>query len=615
MRDQDVRLAALAACTLLFAACAAPVRDAGPAAAAPAVPATPAGAPVEDAARRLHALVEEYWERYVELNPLQATFTGDHRYDDRWENMSSEEYIAASRALDQQYLDAVGAIDATALTGQAALTREVFLRERRVALEGYQFPGELLPIDQFYSPVHLFAQMGSGKSYHPFQSVRDYDNWLARVQAYVAWSDTAIRRMREGIARGIVQPKVLIERTLPQLDGLIQDDPAQSLFHDPVESFPDAIPAADRARLKAAFERAIVEAINPSLRRLRTFLADEYLPKCRDSIGWSALPDGRRWYEYIVRNRTTTALTPEQIHRIGLDEIARIGRDMDAIQREVGFAGDRAAFQQWLRAEPRFYHASAEDLLNGYRALRAGVEAGMPRLFSIAPKADFEIRAVEPFREKSAANASYQSPSPDGSRPGVFYANTYDLKSRPKYLQETTFLHEALPGHHFQIALQQEAGDLPRFRRFGGYTGYIEGWGLYAETLAGDLGLGVDPYTRYGTLGAESWRAARLVIDTGIHALGWSREQAIEYLLAHAPLGRTDATAEVERYIAYVGQANAYKLGQLQFTSLKARARERLGGRFDVRALHTEFLKDGPLPLDVLDAKIQRWIDAQAAAR
>lgn len=612
MRDKDVRLAALAACALLLAACATPVREAGPAAAA-AAPA--AVAPAEDAARRLNALVEEYWDRYVELNPLQATFTGDHRYDDRWENYASEEYIAASRALDQQYLDAVGAIDATGLTGQAALTREIFLRDRRVALEGYQFPGELLPIDQFYSPVHLFAQMGSGQSYHPFKTVRDYDNWLKRVQAYVAWSDTAIRRMREGIARGIVQPKVLIERTLPQLDGLIQDDPQQSLFHDPVENFPDAIPAAERERLKAAFERTIVADINPSLKRLRAFLADEYLPKCRDTIGWSALPDGRRWYEYIVRNRTTTTLTPEQIHQIGIDELARIGREMDAIQREVGFQGDRAAFQQWLRTEPRFYYTSAEDLLNGYRALRAGVEAGMPRLFSIAPKADFEIRAVEPFREKSAANASYEPPAPDGSRPGVFYANTHDLKGRPKYMQETTFLHEALPGHHFQIALQQEAGDLPRFRRFGGYTGYIEGWGLYAETLAGDLGLGIDPYTRFGTLGAESWRAARLVIDTGIHALGWTREQAIEYLLAHAPLSRTDATAEVERYIAYVGQALSYKLGQLQFTSLKARARDRLGARFDVRALHTEFLKDGPLPLDVLDAKVQRWIDAQAAAR
>jgi uncharacterized protein (DUF885 family) len=238
----------------------------------------------------------------------------------------------------------------------------------------------------------------------------------------------------------------------------------------------------------------------------------------------------------------------------------------------------------------------------------------MPRLFAIAPRADFEIRAVESFRERSAANASYQRPAPDGRRPGIFYANTYDLKSRPSYMQEATFLHEALPGHHFQIALQQEAGDLPRFRRFGGYTAYVEGWGLYAETLGGELGLYTDPYSRFGALGAESWRAARLVVDTGIHAMGWSREQAIDYLNAHAPLGPADAVAEVERYIAYVGQALTYKLGQLEFTELRARARDRLGQRLDVRALHTEFLKDGPLPLDVLDAKVQRWIDAQAAA-
>ncbi len=580
-------------------------------AAAAAVPGPPAAA---QAAKQLEALVEQYWERWLRLNPVAATANGEHRYNDRFENVSSEEYIQASRALDQEFRDRILAFDATTLSGQSRLTYEVFLRDRRIALEGYEFPSELLPVDQFYSPVHLFAQLGSGSGFHPFATVKDYDDWLQRVQDYVAWSDTAIQRMREGMERGIVQPKVLIERTVPQLEALILADPQQSVFFGPIRALPGDFSAGDRERLTAAFRQTIVADINPALRRMADFLARDYLPKCRDSIGHSALPDGRRWYRYLVRARTTTDLTPEQIHRIGLDEIARIGAEMDAIMRAVGFTGDRRAFMTQLRADPRFHHATPEDLLNGYRALKERVNAGMPRLFAITPRADFEIRAVESFRERSAANASYQQPAPDGRRPGVFYANTYDLKSRPSYLQEATFLHEALPGHHFQIALQQETGELPRFRRFGGYTAYVEGWGLYAETLGGELGLYADPYSRFGALGAESWRAARLVVDTGIHAMGWSREQAIEYLNAHAPLGPADAVAEVERYIAYVGQALTYKLGQLKFTELRARARARLGARLDVRALHTEFLKDGPLPLDVLDAKVQRWIDARAAA-
>lgn len=606
-RHHRVRAALTAVLPVLLIACAP-----HPERVAAALP--PAPVATADAAKRLDALVDEYWERYLRLNPLSATVNGDYRYDDRFENVSSEEYIRASRDLDREYLDRILALDASGLTGQSLLTYEVFLRDRRVALEGYGFPSELLPVDQFYSPVHLFAQMGSGKGFHPFATVKDYEDWLLRVKGFVVWSDTAIRRMREGMARGVVQPKVLIERTVPQIEALIAPDPRRSVFFGPVEVIPAGFGAADRERLRAAFERTIVTDINPALRRMADFLAHEYLRGCRDSIGISALPDGRRWYQYLIRARTTTDLTPEQIHQIGLDEVERISAEMDAIIRQVGFQGDRQAFMAKLRTDPRFHYTTAEDLLNGYRALKQRVRAGMPRLFAIAPRADFEIRAVESFRERSAANASYEQPAPDGRRPGVFYANTYDLASRPSYMQETTFLHEALPGHHFQIALQQEAGDLPRFRRFGGYTAYVEGWGLYAETLGGELGLFTDPYSRFGALGAESWRAARLVVDTGIHAMGWSREQAIEYLNAHAPLGPADAVAEVERYIAYVGQALTYKLGQLEFTALRTRAQRRLGERFDVRALHTEFLKDGPLPLDVLDAKVQRWIDAQATA-
>jgi uncharacterized protein (DUF885 family) len=417
--------------------------------------------------------------------------------------------------------------------------------------------------------------------------------------------------MRAGVSRGVVQPRIVMEKVLPQLEAMLVSEPRQSVFYRPVAQFQEGMGAQDRERLAAAFTSAISEQIVPAYRRLHAFIRDEYLPRTRTTVALTSLPQGEEWYAYQVRLQTTTRMTPEQIHELGLREVARIRGELDRIMREVGFHGDLAAFFAHLRSDSRFYYTNADELLNGYRALKDQVAAATPRLFTIQPKADFEIRAVEAFRAQSASTASYRMATPDGSRPGVFYVNTFDLKSRPRYTMQAIYLHEAVPGHHFQFSIQQELENLPRFRRFGSYTAYSEGWGLYAESLGRELGLYTDPYDYFGALGTEVFRAVRLVVDTGIHAQGWSREQAIEYMLANAPVGQTDAVSEIERYIANPGQALAYKVGALKIQELRARATERLGEDFDVREFHTQVLIDGALPLDVLEAKLDRWLAAR----
>jgi uncharacterized protein (DUF885 family) len=587
----------------LLAALAAP--GASRAAGAP-----PAAAP----AARLNELVEGYWQEYLALNPLAATFLGDHRYDDRLPNSIGAAHLALELALERRYLERLGPIDPARLDDQQRLTHEIFGRDRRIRIEGFRYESELLPFDQFRGLPQLIAQLGTGAGAQPFRTTADYENWLRRVEGFVVWTDQAIVNMRRGAAKGITQPRVLLERVLPELAALVAPDPAQSVFYRPVAEFPTTVPAADQPRLRAAFVRAITQRLNPAYLRLHDFIRDEYLPQARTTIAFSDLPLGKDWYGYRIRLLTTTDLTPAAIHAIGLAEVARIGTDMDRVIAAVGFKGDRKAFLDSLRADPRFYYEQPDDLLNGYRALKERIRARLAEQFDLAPRADFEIRPVEPFRARAQASASYQSAAPDGTRPGIFYVNTFDLKSRPKYLMESIYLHEAEPGHHFQVSIKQELTDLPSFRRFGNYGAYDEGWGLYAESLGRDLGLYTDPYEQFGALSAEIWRAARLVVDTGIHAQGWSRQRAIDYLLANSGLGATDAAAEVDRYIAMPGQALTYKLGELKIKELKLRAQRALGVRYDQRLFHRALLDAGSVPLDVLDAKLTRWIAARKAA-
>jgi uncharacterized protein (DUF885 family) len=582
-----------------------------PSSATPTV--TPVVQPASNAtpAASLNALTEEYFERLLQLNPVMATDIGDARYNDQFPNTIGTQWLADSLALEQEFLGKLMSIDVDQLDDDARLTYDIFKYGREIEIAGYTFRSELLPLNQFSSEPMFFGQMGSGKSIQPFATVKDYDDFLKRIDGFAIWTDQAIVNMKAGVDGGIVQPKAVIEKTLPQLASFVVDDPQKSIFHGPIANFPATIDGKDRERLTKAYTKSIREVLVPAYKRLHDYMQKEYLPNARDKVGMSALPQGAAWYAYLVRRNTSTSLTPEQIHDIGLKEMARIQAEMERVKNLVGFKGDLKAFVATLRTDPQFYFKQPDELVTGYAALKTQVSEALPKLFDIAPKADFEVRAVEAFRERSAAAASYQTGTPDGKRPGIFYANTYDLPSRPRYMMEAIFLHEALPGHHMQLALQYELPELPRFRRFGGGTAYVEGWGLYAESLGRELGLYQDPYQYFGALTAEAWRAARLVVDTGMHAKGWTREQAMNYMRDNTAIGEADVVAEVERYIAIPGQALAYKIGQLKIRELRNRAEQKLGGRFNVRSFHRQVLQDGAMPLAVLEDKINRWMTVE----
>ena len=564
-----------------------------------------------DQAGSLHELVEQYWQDSLVLDPLMASFVGDNRYNDRYAGEISARERAEKLALQQRYLDAAKAIDTASLSDEDRLTLELFVDSRKQEIEGFRFPTHLLPISQFRNPAAFFVLLGSGSSVHPFKTVKDYDDFLGRVNGFVEWSDQAIVNMREGMEKGVVQPRILMEKVLPQLSAQFHDKAEDTMFWKPITDMPADFPEVDKQRLKSAYKDAIETRLMPVYHKLYNFIEQEYLPRTRESVGMSGLPDGEQWYAYRVRDITTTDLSPEQIHQIGLDEVARIQGEMAKVMEQVGFKGDLQAFFEYLNTDPEFYFTREEDLIAGYNALRERLDLAVPAMFRRMPKAGFEIRPVEAFRAKSAAGGSYMSPTPDGSRPGVFYVNTYDLSARPSWAMESLFLHEAIPGHHFQGALAVELDKLPSFRRFGGYTAYAEGWGLYAESLGKELGMYQDPYQYFGALAAELWRAIRLVVDTGLHSKDWSRQQVLDYMYANTAVQEARAVSEAERYIAIPGQALAYKIGQLKIRELRTRAELALGDKFDIRGFHAQVLEDGELPLSVLDTKIDRWIASQ----
>ncbi len=560
-------------------------------------------------AQQLDRLYADYWQASLKLNPLQATFQGDHRYDDQLPNFLSPAFRQQSHDFTTQWLAKAEAIGADGLAGQDLLSYEIFVREARSALAAEQFPTWMQPVNQFYNVASIAAMLGSGTGAQPFETVQDYDNWARRADQLPALFDQAIANMREGIKAGVVQPRVLMEKVLPQLDAIIRPTAEETLFWAPVRNFPASFSEADKQRISADYKRMIDFKLMPAYRELRGFIATEYLPATRTTDGMAALPNGAAWYANNVRQSTTSDLTPEQIHQIGLDEVARIHEQIQTVMKQVKFRGSMQKFFKYMQTDKRFTFQSEDALLAYYRNLEAKVDAGVPRLFSLTPKAKFEIRPVESYRAQSAASGSYMRPG--GTRPGIFYVNTYDLPSRKTWDAEDLYLHEAIPGHHYQLGLQQELGELPDFRRFGGETAFIEGWGLYAESLGKDLGLYEDPYNQFGYLQNELWRAIRLVVDTGLHAKGWSRQQVIDYMLENSAASQTDAVAEAERYMAIPGQALAYKVGELNILQLRQQAQNALGERFDIRAFHAEVLKDGSVPLDILQQKVDRWIETQ----
>ncbi|HWP94226.1 MAG TPA: DUF885 domain-containing protein [Gammaproteobacteria bacterium] len=564
--------------------------------------------------KRLNVILEEYFEELLRLDPLLATSIGDSRYNDQLPNYLHPEYRERYRTMLERYRARVASLDRELLEGQDRLSYDVFMYDTAIALEGFAYPDHLLPVNQFASLPTFFAQLGSGRGIQPFRNAADYDAFLKRIEGFVVLVDQAIANMREGMRLGIVQPRSVMEKVLPQLKQLAAPEPEQSVFWGPIADMPATIAPAARERLVRAYRAAIRDRLTPAYAKLLAFIRDEYLPACRDTAGYGALPGGEAWYAFRVKASTTTDLTPEQIHATGLAEVARIRAEMEAVRTAVGFEGDLRAFFRHLATSDEFYFTRPEDLLQGYRELQGRINAALPQLFDIFPKTDYEVRAVEAFRAQSAAGASYQPGTPDGSRPGVFYVNTFNLRAQPKFGMETLSLHEASPGHHFQISIQQSLENLPRFRRFQGYTAYAEGWALYAESLGRELGLFTDPYQWYGRLSDEMLRAMRLVVDTGLHAKGWTREQAIAYMLDNSSMAESDVVAEVERYIVIPGQALGYKIGQLAISELRHEAEQTLGPAFDVKAFHRQVLADGALPLAVLRAKVRAWIAEQQAA-
>ena len=556
---------------------------------------------------RLHRLFALDWEYTNVESPETASYVGFPGQDDRWTDYSLEAIARRTRELPDRNV-VLRAIDRRKLGPSDQLSYDIFARGVAESIEGARFPSELLAVTQLEGPQYLPSVIGA----MPATSVRDYERILARIDGIPRVIDQTIVLLDSGLARGVTPPRITLHDVPSQLEQLAPDSALSSALLAPFASFPDAIPPPERARLTAAAIRAYTERVRPAYRRLGEYLARKYIPGARETIALSALPNGRAWYAYAVTLQTTTNRTPAEIHQLGLSEVARIRAQMDSVIRATGFTGDFAAFVVMLRTDKRFYVTDSAALVRGYRDIAGRIDPQLPRLFGKLPRLTYEVTTVPSFIAPSQPTAYYLSGSPDAHRPGQFFVNTYKLESRPTWEMEALPAHEAVPGHHLQIALSQELGELPEFRRYAGYTAFTEGWGLYAESLGAELGLYRDPYSRFGQLSYEMWRAIRLVLDTGIHDLGWSREQAVEYFRANSSKTEQEIRAEVDRYIVRPGQALAYKSGELEIKDLRAQATRALGDGFDIRAFHDEVLSQGAIPLDILHARMTRWIAARS---
>lgn len=551
---------------------------------------------------RLAALFALDWEYTNVESPETATFVGYPGQDERWSDNSPAAIARRRRELPDRLL-VLAAIDRSRLGDSDHLSYDIFKRSVEESIEGSRFPRELLAVTQREGPQYLAQVLAR----MPATSVADYEHMLVRLDALPAVLAQTRVLLDSGLAIGVTPPRVTLRDVPAQLEQLVPTDPMASALLEPFTRIPSTIAAADRMRLVAAATRVYVQRVRPAYRELASYLAATYVPKARESIAWSSLPDGHAWYAYDVKLETTTSRTPDEIHAIGLAEVKRIRAQMDSAIRATGFTGDFQAFVSMLRTDPRFFMKDSASLVNAYRDIAKRIDPELPRLFGHLPRLPYVISTIPSYAAPAQATAYYLSGSPDSHQPGTFYVNTYRLDARPTWEMEALTAHEAVPGHHLQIALSQEMHDLPAFRRYAGYTAFTEGWGLYAESLGSELGLYRNPYSKFGQLSYEMWRAIRLVLDTGIHDRGWTREQAIEYFRANSAKTEQEITSEVDRYIVTPGQALAYKSGELAIRAMRQRAERELGSRFDIRAFHDELLGEGALPLDILDARMAEW--------
>ncbi len=561
----------------------------------------------KDYAKKMHELFEEDWQWALEQYPETATFLGVNRYNDRLTDLSFEA-IEARKQHEREMLERIQKIDRSRLSGQDLISYDLFLLDKKMNVEGERFPSELIPINQMQGVQLTFPQMVEAT---PFHNRKDYEDYLSRLSAFPAQVDQLIALMKRGIETRWVPPAVPLRSVPAQIEGQIVSDPAKSPLYRPFSEFPQDVASSDRDRISEAGRQRITESVMPALKKLHAFIKDTYLPACNKDISAKALPEGEAYYNYSIRRLTTTNLSAREIHEIGKREVARIRKQMEGIIKQVGFKGSFQEFLTFLRTDPRFYFTRPEELVTAYRDIAKRADARLPELFAELPRNPYGVAEIPDYEAPAQTTAYYQPGAADGSRAGYYMVNTYKLDTRPKYEMEALSLHESVPGHHLQISRAQELKDLPDFRRNGGYTAYVEGWGLYAESLGPDLGFYTDPYSKFGQLTYEMWRACRLVVDTGMHQFGWSRGQAIDFMKENTAKTENDIIVEIDRYIVWPGQALAYKLGELKIKELRARAEGELGDRFDLRTFHNAVLDDGPLPLDLLEQRINAWIAEQ----
>jgi uncharacterized protein (DUF885 family) len=557
---------------------------------------------------RVQSLLDLHWRYMMVEYPEFATYVGYPGQDDRWTDLTLEAVERRRRELDAPARVLAG-IDRAALGAAERLNFDLFERGILEAVEGRRFRGELMPINQMGGVQQDVARMLV--MMQP-RDVTGFENVVSRLEAVGPLVEQTIGLMREGLRAGLTPPRITLRDVPQQVKNQIVEDPSQSPMLGAFARMPETVDPGQAARLRERAAAAYSARVVPAFQKLQAYLAETYLPRARETIALRDLPDGEAWYAWSVRQSTTTDLTPRQIHDIGVSEVARIRGEMDKALGATGFAGMLPEFMQFLRSDPQFFFERPEQLLAAYRDIAKRADPELVRLFKTLPRLPYGVVPVPAYAEKSQTTAYYEPGSPEAGRPGKFYANTYDLRSRPKWEMEALTLHEAVPGHHLQIALAQELPELPPFRKHGFYTAYVEGWGLYAESLGSEMGFYADPYARFGQLTYEIWRAIRLVVDTGIHAFGWSRQQAIDYFVEHAGKVEHDIVVEVDRYIVWPAQALAYKVGELKIKELRAQATAALGERFDVRAFHDHVLGEGALPLDVLEARVRRWVEQQA---
>jgi uncharacterized protein (DUF885 family) len=553
---------------------------------------------------RLKKLFDLLWDLQMHASPEYATFVGYPGLSDRWSDLSPES-IEFGRRLNHTLEGALASIDREKLTPSEQINYDLGLRHIRQAIEGEPFHGEYLLINQVGGPQQGIPQL---LSIMPGSSVKGYEDIIARLRGIPGVIDQTIAMLDRGLKEGITPPRVTLRDVPGQVESLLVDDPLKSPMLKAFQKFPATVSTADRERLTREAVAAFKDQAAPAFRKLHGYLVNTYIPASRESIAMGDLPNGRAWYAYQARVSTTTNLTPEQIHQIGLSEVKRIRKEMDELIAATGFTGSFEEFCKFLRTDPRFFYDKPEDLLAGYRDIAKRIDPELIKLFGRLPRLPYGVVPVPSYAEKSQTTAYYDEGSLAAGRPGEFNANTYDLKSRPKWEMEALTAHEAVPGHHLQISLAQELEEAPEWRKHDDYTAFVEGWGLYAESLGSEIGLYKDPYSRFGQLTYEVWRAIRLVVDTGMHTMGWTRQQAIDYFKANSAKAEHDIEVEVDRYIVWPGQALAYKIGELKIKELRAYAQRELGPRFDVRAFHDHVLGNGAVPLDLLEKNVRAWV-------